>query len=160
QPRFRPRIERAAPSALAGEGRGAGDVQDFFASPAARGFAVDTNWALDLHDGAWDPLIQDGDRVVAATRALGQGRAYAASSPMLFSNQGIRKESNAALVLNILAPDQPRKGIAFEEYHHALLATPDLASAARASPRALALAYAAVAGLLFLIWGGRRFGPA
>jgi len=147
QVRFRPRIESGEPARPA------------FVAPSARRFELDTNWALDLRGDSWEPMIQDGDRVVAASRVIGRGRVYAATSTSLFSNQGIRKEDNPAFVLNILARDQPRN-VAFEEYHHSLLAAPTLATVARASPWGWALGYAALASFLLIIWGGRRFGPA
>jgi hypothetical protein len=79
---------------------------------------------------------------------------------MLFSNLGIAAQDNEAFVLNILARHPGRRAAAFEEYHHTVLERPDLADTIRTSPWGWSLIYAALIGGIFLVWGGRRFGPA
>jgi hypothetical protein len=131
----------------------------FFTAPPASSLHVDTPWALDLRAEDWVPLVQEGDRVFAASRQLGAGRVYAVSAEALFSNADIGEADNAAFVLNVLARVPDARTVAFEEAHHSPIDAPDLLSVMRVSPWGWALGYAALLTFGFLAWGGRRFGP-
>jgi hypothetical protein len=131
----------------------------FFRSPRAASFRVGTFWSLGIED-PWVPLVEGSGQVVAATRSLGDGRVYLSASGAFFSNEGIERADNHALVLNALRRHPGARRVTFDEYHHQLLERPSLAAAARGSPWGWAAAYAAGLSFLFLIWGGRRFGPA
>jgi hypothetical protein len=132
----------------------------FFTTPPATSFSVNTRWALDTRGDDWVPLVQEGDRVLAATRQLGEGRVYAVTSEALFSNAAIAERDNAAFVSNVLARAPDPQTIAFEEAHHRPIEAPDLVSVMRVSPWGWAIGYAALLTFGFLAWGGRRFGPA
>jgi hypothetical protein len=114
---------------------------------------------LVLNDPAWVPLLMDGSRVVGASRSLGRGRVYAFTTPSLFDNQHIVENGNRDVILNLLAGHPNVRRVAFDEYHHGSVLDPDLMTAVRTNPWGWAILYAAGATLLFLIWGGRRFGP-
>jgi hypothetical protein len=108
-------------------------VGPFFTTPPATSFSLNTRWALDIHGDDWVPLVQEGDRVLAATRQLGEGRVYAVASEALFSNAAIAERDNAAFVSNVLARAPDRRTIAFEEAHHRPIEAPDLVSVMRVS---------------------------
>jgi hypothetical protein len=134
----------------------------FFTAPAASSFAVHDPTVLDLRDDAWVPLVRDASAggIIVATRQLGLGRVYVATTDALFSNAHLADADNAALVLNVLARLPPRADVVFDEYHHGEASAPDLARVALASPWGWAILYAALASFVFVLWAGRRFGPA
>ena len=146
--RFGPYVEQATPAL------------PFFTNPPAERFLVKANRGLDLRNDAWTPMIRDGTRAFAATREFGGGRVYVATSDTLLANQGIADEDNLAFVLNVLAHHPTRRAISFEEYHHAVVERPNLANEVRTSPWGWSLLYAALLSFVFLLWAGRRFGPA
>jgi hypothetical protein len=115
---------------------------------------------LMLNHPAWVPLLLDGPHVVGASRALGRGRVYAFTTPALFENQRIAESGNRDVVLSILDRHPEARRVAFDEYHHGSVLDPDVMTAVRSNPWGWSLLYAVAATLLFLIWGGRRFGPA
>ena len=132
----------------------------YFTTPPASRFSVQTARALEEGPRDWLPLVRGRDRTVVATRQIGSGRVYALTSSALLSNQGIGRLENSALILNILARHPNVKRIAFEEAHHAVLESPTLAQVYRTSPWGWAISYAGLIIFGFLLWGGRRFGPA
>ena len=136
----------------------------FFTQPPAARFSATSYLELQLNDDSWTPLVvQTGGStplVLVAMRQMGSGRVYAIADPSLLSNEGIDQADNAALVLNVLARVAGRRAIAFDEVHNGSLAGQDFLSAARESPWGWTIAYLAVVGFFFAIWGGRRFGPA
>jgi hypothetical protein len=115
---------------------------------------------LLLNDPAWVPLLLDGSRVLGASRSLGRGRVYAFTAPSLFENRRIAEGGNRDVILSILAVHPNIRRVAFDEYHHGSVLDPDVMTAVRSNPWGWAILYAAAATLLFLVWGGRRFGPA
>lgn len=137
----------------------AGPSLPFFRSPPAASFRVGTFWSLGGEE-PWVPLVEGSGQVIVATRALGEGRVYVSASGAFFSNDGIERADNHALVLNALRRHPHVRSVAFDEYHHQVIERPSLAAAARGSPWGWAAAYAAGLSFLFLVWGGRRFGPA
>ncbi|MFN0070797.1 MAG: DUF4350 domain-containing protein [Chloroflexota bacterium] len=114
---------------------------------------------LELQDAAWVPLLLSEHRVLGATRPLGRGRVYAFTTPALFDNQRIAEPGNAEMILSILNQNMAVRRVAFDEYHHGLVRDPDLMTTVRSNPWGWSLLYAGLATLLFLVWGGRRFGP-
>ncbi|MBI4492987.1 MAG: DUF4350 domain-containing protein [Chloroflexi bacterium] len=146
--RFGPMVERVAPSF------------PFFSAPPGSRFVVQSSSGLELRDDTWLPLMGDGGRVLAAARLLGRGRVYAAASEALFTNQGLGEDDNATFLLNVLARHPTLRAVAFDERHHGIIEPPDLAGVVRSSPWGWALMYAAAVSFGFLVWGGRRFGPA
>jgi hypothetical protein len=155
---------RAALGLRVGAGTRAGGARPwpaFFVNPPGNEFRVGSPRYLETDGDVWTPLLvaEESRRVVAATRALGDGRVYVASSEALFSNAGLREGDNYAFVLNILARHAGSRSVAFDEAHHHLVRQTDLLDVARTSPAGWAIGLAALATFLFLLWGGRRFGP-
>ena len=135
----------------------------FFTQPPAAHFSATSYLELELTDDSWTPLVvQSGGStpiILVAMRQMGSGWVYAIADPSLLSNEGINQADNAALVLNIVARVSGRRAVAFDEVHNGSLAGQDFLSAARESPWGWTIAYLAVAGFFFALWGGRRFGP-
>jgi hypothetical protein len=115
---------------------------------------------LELEGETWMPLLVNGQRNLAATREMGKGRVYAFTTPALFNNESLSRGGNADVLLSLLARHSNARRVAFDEYHHGLVRDLDLMTSVRSTPWGWAALYAAAATLLFLIWGGRRFGPA
>ncbi len=150
---------QARPGPLPGNAEG---WRAFFTAPPAGKFSLTGFTRLEWSDQGWVPLVftTAGGEVLAATRQMGAGRVYVSATGSFFSNAGILEEDNRALVLNILARHAAGGKIAFEEAHHSLVARPELLETARTSPWGWGIGYASVITFAFLVWGGRRFGPA
>jgi len=132
----------------------------FFKQPYGRRFQVRTFRRLESSDNAWLPIITSPGTsgAIALTRQMGAGRIYATSAESLLDNAGIGQWDNRSFVLNILAR-QGGQNVGFEQDHHSLIGRPQLIDVARSSPWGWGVAYAALVTFLFLLWGGRRFGP-
>lgn len=105
-------------------------------------------------------LAQSGSITAVAEQVAGAGRAYVLASPFPLSNDGLRDEDSATLVLAMLA--RARGGaIAFDEYHHGEVAVAAGGAAAIfLSPLGLALLLGAATLVAFLVLSGRRLGRA
>ncbi len=137
----------------------ASGAEAFFTAPRVNTLRVDTRWALELSSDAWVPLVQESDRVYAASRTLGGGRVFVVATEAFFTNEAIERVDNAAFTLNVLARAPGARTVAFEEAHHRMIETPDLLTTMRVSPWGWAIGYAAALTFAFVAWGGRRFGP-
>jgi Domain of unknown function (DUF4350) len=88
----------------------------------------------------------------------GSGYMYISATSYPFTNQGLREEDNARLVLNMLRR-VPRDGvITFDEIHHGYLRPPAPTTVVLGSPWGWAGAYTILVVALYLILSGRRFG--
>lgn len=115
--------------------------------------------SLDPRDPAWLPLFVQDRKIVGAVRDLGQGQVIATTATSLFQNETIAHGSNRDIVLGALLRHPGVRVVAFDEYHHGLVQSPDIVSAVRTSPWGWALFYAGVMTFGCIVWGGRRFGP-
>jgi hypothetical protein len=120
---------------------------------------VKASWALqtDRTDGV--QFASAGGQPLIATWAQGRGRVIAVAAAFLFSNDGLRNASNAALVRALLPAAGPRPLIAFDEYH--LGFTSGQASVQTLlynTPWGWALLFAAVVVFAYLLINGQRFG--
>jgi hypothetical protein len=122
--------------------------------PMATGLAIESAPYLT-------PLLdQAGLLTAVGEQVAGAGRAYVLASPFPLSNDGLRDEDSATLVLSLL--ERARGGaLGFDEYHHgeSQRAT-DGAAAIFETPVGLALLLGVAAVLAFLAISGRRLGRA
>lgn len=105
------------------------------------------------------PLLAQGDLLTAvAEQVNGAGRAYVLASTFPLSNDGLRDEDSAPLVLSLL--QRARGGaIGFDEYHHGEAdAVASGAWAVFGGPLGLALLLGALAVAVFLAVNSRRIG--
>jgi hypothetical protein len=105
------------------------------------------------------PLLdQSGVLTAVGEQVSGGGRAYVLASPFPLTNDGLRDEDSATLVLSLL--ERARGGaIGFDEYHHGeSQQTANGAAAIFQSPLGLALLLGVGAVLAFLTLSGRRLG--
>jgi hypothetical protein len=102
----------------------------------------------------------NGNRLpLAALLRVGEGRVFVVSSDYPFSNQGIREESNGAFVYNLVrAAGESR--VVFDEAHHGASVGGDLLALLTGNPWGWALIYGVILGFVYLLWSGRRLGPA
>lgn len=103
-------------------------------------------------------LLHGGNQPLLVGIQHGRGYIYLSSSALPFTNEGLRDEQNARLVLNLLRR-VPRGGrIQFDELHHGYLNPPTPTSTLLGTPWGWAATYlvGVVAG--YLILSGRRFG--
>lgn len=137
----------------------------FFTAPPASRFELGKQGVtLRLEEPEWTPLVgpdRAGSRPQAhvAARKLGKGWVYVSAEPAFFTNESIAKADNAALMLNLLARHRPHR-VVFDEVHRTEMPPPDLLSAMRAEPWGWGVIYGSALTFGFVVWGGRRFGPA
>lgn len=104
------------------------------------------------------PLLVQGGAVAAAALQRGSGRAFVVTSSLPFTNDGLRSEDSAMLVLSLL--ERARGGaIGFDEYHHGeIAASTDGMAAIFGGPLGLALILAVAAVVAYLAISGRHLG--
>jgi hypothetical protein len=104
------------------------------------------------------PLVGLPDAIVLLAMPRGDGIVYVSSSAFPFSNAGLKKPENAALVLNLLRGVPAGATLLFDEYHHGYYSPPTLRSLVLSSPWGWALIYGVLVLIAYLIISGRRFG--
>jgi len=91
---------------------------------------------------------------------LGAGTVYLLGATYPLSNEGLAKEDNWRLALNLVA-DVPSGGrILFDEYHHGFVGGRSWTELLLSEHWGWAILYACLVGLLWLALSGRRFGRA
>jgi hypothetical protein len=105
-------------------------------------------------------LLQSGALTAVGEQVAGAGRAYVLASPFPLSNDGLRDQDSATMVLSLL--ERARGGaVGFDEYHHGESRQAlDGAAAIFESPVGLALLLGVAVVLAFLALSGRRLGRA
>lgn len=98
------------------------------------------------------------DGVVVASRHVGNGRVIVLAGAFPFTNEGLRDEANARLVLNLAGLIPAGSVVAFDEFHHGARQTPSLLGWMLSAPAGLAVALALALISAYIVWSGRRFG--
>ncbi|MEM8531717.1 MAG: DUF4350 domain-containing protein [Chloroflexota bacterium] len=119
---------------------------------------VNTERVLIPQRNDYAELIGSGDELVLAGIKYGRGYIYLATTVYPFTNNGLREEANAELVLNLLRRVPSGGRVLFDEYHHGFFTPPSTTTTIFSSPWGWAAAYATAAVALYLILSGRRFG--
>jgi Domain of unknown function (DUF4350) len=88
----------------------------------------------------------------------GSGYIYLSSAVHPFTNDGLRNEQNARLMLNLLRRAPAGGVVIFDEIHHGYTRPPTPTTAVMSSPWGWAGLYALLVVALYLALGGRRFG--
>jgi hypothetical protein len=88
----------------------------------------------------------------------GAGYIYLSSASYPFTNEGLRDERHAALVLNLLRRVPEGGRILFDEYHHGFYEPPSLLGTIVSNAWGWGLLYALGIGAVYLLLSGRRFG--
>ena len=102
----------------------------------------------------------DGNRLpLVALLRVGAGRVFVMSSDFPMSNEGIREESNGAFIYNLVRAAGERR-VVFDETHHGEGVGGDLVALLTGSPWGWALLYGVALVGIYLLWSGRRLGPA
>lgn len=100
----------------------------------------------------------DSHRAIIASMKHGKGYIFISSALFPFTNEGLREEENAALLLNLLR-NVPQGGkVVFDEWHHGFHTPPSMRSEILGSPWGQALVYALAVFALYVASTGRRFG--
>lgn len=109
-------------------------------------------------EGQTSPDTPDTFQAVVVGVKHGQGYIYVSSATYPFTNEGLRDNDNAALVLNMLRRVPPGGRIQFDEWHHGYFTPPSLRSTMMDNPWGQAVIYSLVVVALFLVANGRRLG--
>jgi hypothetical protein len=109
------------------------------------------------HDG-YVELLGNDDALVMVGISRGRGYIYLSTTTYPFTNDGLRHDEHAALVLNLLRRIPIGGRIQFDEYHHGYFTPPSTRRVIFGSPWGWAASYAALAVGLYFVLSGRRFG--
>lgn len=117
----------------------------------------DNALALDPPD---DAVIhaQVDEGVLIASREVGAGRVIVLAGAFPFTNEGLRDESNARLILNLAGLVPAGSVVAFDEFHHGARQTPSLLGWLLSAPAGLAVSLALALIGAYIVGAGRRFG--
>lgn len=131
-----------------------------FADPAARSIAVDRAGSLSLGPRAL-ALATDGRTSIAAAVREGRGTFYVVASLGPFLAAGLGQADNARVAL-AFAHDAIVGGgaVAFDEYHHGSHPSTDVLVLLQSTWPGRALVFASMVGFVYLVFSGRRLGPA
>ncbi len=133
-------------------------LQPVFDAPPLQEALVRTDRVLASERIDVVPLLGQGPNYVLMGMRYGEGYVYVASALFPFTNDGLRAEPNAALLLNLLRRAPPDARIVFDEWHHGFFEPPSLRSTVLSNAWGWALIYAALILVVYLILSGRRFG--
>ncbi len=131
-----------------------------FTDPPARSLSVDRVGSLSLGPKAL-AIATDGRTPIAAAVHEGRGTFYVVASLGPFIGAGLGQADNARISL-AFARDAIASGgtVAFDEFHHGYHPSTDALVLLQSTWPGRALAFASVAGFLYLVLSGRRLGPA
>ena len=154
-------------SGFEGAGRLATFVEDYpmFAEPlreAIRSYLRPDDRPPAFEDaGDYEPLLHLGGQPIVLEKPLGTGRAVAASTPLLFSNGGLRQAPIAATLCALIdeISDQGRRLILIDEYVHGYTDRGGFLRWARETPLFYPLVSTLLAILLVAWRGAVRLGP-
>ncbi|HEY3340810.1 MAG TPA: hypothetical protein VGK81_02285, partial [Anaerolineae bacterium] len=91
-------------------------------------------------------------------RRVGKGRVIAFSTIYPFTNEGLRDDDDARMVLNLLHLAPQGGIIGFDEYQHGSRQTASLMAWLVSTPAGLAVVLALILGVAYILWTGRRMG--
>lgn len=135
-------------------------LQPALGDPPARQLATRTTAIITSERADLALLAGSQAAPVLVGLQYGAGYVYASAAAQPFTNQGLRDDDNAAVVLNLLRRVPPGGYVLFDEFHHGFVGQ------AEANLRALLLGtawgwaalYAVLVGVGYLALMGRRFG--
>jgi hypothetical protein len=126
--------------------------------PPVRDALVRADRVLEFESPDFARLLGPPDATVLAGIKRGAGYVYVSSSALPFTNDGLRDEGNAALLLNLLRRVRPEGRVLFDEYHHGFFTPPSLRTRVLGSAWGWALIGAVALTAAFVVLSGRRFG--
>lgn len=133
-----------------------GTVADTAQVKARHGLALERSDYVQYLSGENSPLL--------VSFAQGKGKVWLSSTPYIFTNDGLRDETNAALVGAMLSGAPRASRIAFDEYHlgfhQAVSNEQSLQALMYAKPWGWAILYALVVVFAFILINGQRLGRA
>lgn len=133
-------------------------LQPALATPPVREAEVQTDHVLDFERQDVARLLGTSETTVLLGIKQGDGYIYVSSASFPFTNQGLRNDQNAALVLNLLRGVPADGRILFDEYHHGFFTPPSFRSVLLDSAWGWALIYALATLSIYLVLTGWRFG--
>jgi hypothetical protein len=140
-------------------------LQPALHTPPLREIAPQTRRVLDTERtdaaplfGARDSVSGEQEGIVLLGLRHGEGYIYLSSATYPFTNEGLRNEQHAALVLNLLRRVPPGGRVLFDEYHHGFFEPPSLLGTIASNAWGWGLLYALGVSGVYLLLTGRRFG--
>ena len=113
-----------------------------------------------------NPLFRDSIGLRIVEFPIGAGRLILLSDSSFLANEGLGRDDNAVLAVNLIAhalPSESTQSLMFDEYHFAYGGSHQgmgiLSALLLATPAGWAVLCLALAGSLLLMYKGRQFGP-
>ena len=123
---------------------------------------VHANHGLTLDRSDYVEYLSANNSPLLVSFKLEKGTVWFCAAPYIFTNDGLRDESNAALVGALLSDAPSNSAVAFDEYHLGIRQNGSGRSSIQAllysTPWGWAIVYALVVVLAFLVINGQRFG--
>jgi hypothetical protein len=126
--------------------------------PPLREITLRTGRVLETARDDVAHLVGSGEHTALMGIQQGTGYIYVSSASFPFTNEGLREEQSAALLLNLLRRVPPGSRVLFDEYHHGFFTPPSLRSVILSNAWGWALIYLLAVLALYLLLTGRRFG--
>jgi hypothetical protein len=132
-------------------------TRPFASEPLADDFVIRSGDTLQLPIGA-QQLAAVQTQPLIAMRLLGSGRVIAFSTVYPFTNEGLRDDDDARIVLNLLRLAPPGGIIGFDEYQHGSRQAASLMTWLLSTPAGLAVTLALALVVIYILWTSRRMG--
>ena len=120
---------------------------------------------FEIRSGDTLSMPNDAQRLAAvqaqpliAMRQVGSGRMIAFSTVYPFTNEGLRDDNDARMVLTLLHLAPQGSIIGFDEYQHGSRQTATLMAWLFSAPAGLAVVLALALGIAYVFWTSRRMG--
>ena len=129
----------------------------FATEPLGEDFAIRSGDTLSIpHDAQRLALMQAHPLI--ASRQVGSGQVIAFATVYPFTNEGLRDDNDANMVLNLLRLAPQGSLIGFDEYQHGSRQTATLLAWLFSAPAGLAIVLALGFGLAYILLTSRRMG--
>jgi hypothetical protein len=133
-------------------------LQPVFDAPPLEEVTLNTRRVLEASRDDVAHLVGANESTALMGIKRGTGYIYISSASFPFTNEGLRSEQSAALVLNLLQRVPADGRILFDEYHHGFFTPPSLRTVLLDNAWGWALIYALATLALYMLLTGRRFG--
>jgi hypothetical protein len=122
--------------------------------------ALKTDFGIRTDRSDFTPLMTAGDRPVALIFPQEKGRVILSTTPEAFTNLGLKDETAARLILNLLAWNGEEGTMLFDEWHHGFRSAASVGPSRwlRSTPGGHAVLFSVFAVFIALILQGRAFG--
>lgn len=133
-------------------------LQPALGAPVARRLALNSVTIVASERSDLAPLAGSVEAPALAGLQYGAGYVFVSAAAHPFTNEGLRDDDNAAMVLNLLRRVPPGGRVVFDEVHHGFVGEASMRSLLLGTPWGWATLYGGAVLVGYLIITARRFG--